>query len=41
MVASETRQGQEALAAGVILLVGVIFIGIHAMHLRLIDRSIS
>jgi hypothetical protein len=37
----EQRQGQEGLAVAVVLFVGAIFIGIHAMHLRLMARSLG
>jgi hypothetical protein len=38
---SDPRSGHEGLATAVVLFVGAIFIGIHAMHLRLMARSLG
>ena len=41
LLSGHPRPGQEGLGVPIVLLVGLVFVGVHAMHLRLISRSIS
>ena len=40
LVSGEPRPGQEGFGPPVVLLTGLVFIGVHALHLRLIGRSV-
>lgn len=41
LASGDPRPGQEGLGEPVILLVGIVFITVHALHLRLIERSLG
>ena len=40
-VGGAPRPGQEGLGPLVVLMVGLVFAGVHALHLRLIEKSLS
>lgn len=40
-LSDDPRPGQEGLGAPVVLFIGLVFIGVHLLHLRLIARSVG
>lgn len=41
VASGDARVGQEGMGPPIVLLVGAVFLLVHALHLRLIDRSLQ
>ena len=41
LASGDPRPGQAGMGVPVILLIGFLFVAVHALHLRLIDRSVG
>jgi hypothetical protein len=37
----DARPGQEGMGPPVVLMIGMVFVAVHVLHLRLIDRSLA
>jgi hypothetical protein len=41
LLSDDPRSGQEGFGAPVVLVIGLVFIGVHLLHLRLIARGVG